>query len=307
MRSRRYLIPVLVLMSSALVAGDPPSAWACADRRADAAAMAPDDLPAWRLLHQQARQDPRCDEALRTWIATRLSGLLTRRGFELNERDAPTAEQRRVLEEALSYRTNWQAAAGLGRLAMTDGDYGEAAARFQAALVSIDDPQETPTAPPPAVIERVVRLAAEARMLADDYVASPVTRAGTPGGLAAPSVRGVALVSIPLPVEFRFDSTEFTAKGISAARDLLSALAAEGAGSITLIGHTDPRGSEAYNLRLSLARAEAVAAFLLAEGYPGRIEVRGEGERHPPVLSDPAAYTEEQRHQLSRRVELVRQ
>jgi OmpA-OmpF porin, OOP family len=52
---------------------------------------------------------------------------------------------------------------------------------------------------------------------------------------------------------------------------------------IEIQGHTDERGSDAYNLALSQARAEAVRDYLVEHGQiaPERLEPRGYGERVP--------------------------
>jgi outer membrane protein OmpA-like peptidoglycan-associated protein len=52
---------------------------------------------------------------------------------------------------------------------------------------------------------------------------------------------------------------------------------------ITVEGHTDARGDEAYNRRLSLRRAESVKAWLVGQGgiAASRITVRGFGEARP--------------------------
>lgn len=53
---------------------------------------------------------------------------------------------------------------------------------------------------------------------------------------------------------------------------------------IYVTGHTDLVGSEGYNYKLSLARAQAVADFLIEGGIdPGRITVRALGENEPSV------------------------
>ena len=66
-----------------------------------------------------------------------------------------------------------------------------------------------------------------------------------------------------------------------------------------IIGHTDGRGSEEANLRLSLARADAVKAYLVEQGIdPARIETVGFGEAFPVASDD----TEEGRRQ-NRRIE----
>jgi outer membrane protein OmpA-like peptidoglycan-associated protein len=65
---------------------------------------------------------------------------------------------------------------------------------------------------------------------------------------------------------------------------LKAALAANPAGEVIVTGHTDRVGSLADNDRLSVARADAVRALLVAAGVPGeRITVGGRGEREPIV------------------------
>ena len=72
--------------------------------------------------------------------------------------------------------------------------------------------------------------------------------------------------------------------------------------SVTVEGHTDSQGTDAYNLALSRERAKAVEDFLEANGVsPAQISSRGYGER-TPVASN---RTEEGRAQ-NRRVELKR-
>ncbi|MEM9452905.1 MAG: OmpA family protein [Myxococcota bacterium] len=51
---------------------------------------------------------------------------------------------------------------------------------------------------------------------------------------------------------------------------------------IEIIGHTDDRGDDGFNLRLSRDRAEAVKTYFIDEGIDGaRIETRGAGESEP--------------------------
>lgn len=51
---------------------------------------------------------------------------------------------------------------------------------------------------------------------------------------------------------------------------------------LTLEGHTDNQGSEAYNEQLSLRRAETVAQVMQSHGMPkDGITLRGMGAKHP--------------------------
>lgn len=70
---------------------------------------------------------------------------------------------------------------------------------------------------------------------------------------------------------------------------------------ITIEGHTDSRGSDEINERLSQSRADAVRAYLLEQGVPaGRMVSRGMGESSPV-----ADNTSAEGRAVNRRVELV--
>ena len=54
------------------------------------------------------------------------------------------------------------------------------------------------------------------------------------------------------------------------------------AGTIKIVGYTDSVGTESYNKKLSLRRAEAVRDYLLSLGAdPGKLDVSGEGMSNP--------------------------
>ncbi len=102
-------------------------------------------------------------------------------------------------------------------------------------------------------------------------------------------------------VTFEFDQSVLTAN----ARTILDAVAAELSAypdvTVALAGHTDAKGSEAYNQRLSESRAQAVRAYLADRGIePGRMTAAGFGESQPVADND----TEEGR-ELNRRTELT--
>ncbi|MCS6947037.1 MAG: OmpA family protein [Steroidobacteraceae bacterium] len=50
---------------------------------------------------------------------------------------------------------------------------------------------------------------------------------------------------------------------------------------IEVAGHTDSRGSDAYNLDLSQRRAATVLAYLKEKGVTNALSARGYGERQP--------------------------
>ncbi len=60
--------------------------------------------------------------------------------------------------------------------------------------------------------------------------------------------------------------------------------------TIDIIGHTDSTGSDAFNDRLSVERAQAVREYLVAHGVsPARIQIAGHGEREPIASNDTEA------------------
>ncbi len=84
---------------------------------------------------------------------------------------------------------------------------------------------------------------------------------------------------------FLFDSaTELAPESADTVRKLKAVLATWPAPQLVVVGHTDLAGSQEFNDKLSMRRAQSVAAFLIKEGIPAReIEIAGRGKREPLV------------------------
>lgn len=82
---------------------------------------------------------------------------------------------------------------------------------------------------------------------------------------------------------FAFDSDKLTPDMETALKGLASKLkATPGSESVNLVGHTCSIGPDAYNVRLSIRRAESVADFLAAQGISREvISIEGKGESEP--------------------------
>lgn len=83
--------------------------------------------------------------------------------------------------------------------------------------------------------------------------------------------------------EFDFDSAKLKPTMESALSDLAAKIiATPGNESLTIIGHTDSTGPDAYNMKLSERRAQAVADFLADKGIArAAMTIEGKGESEP--------------------------
>lgn len=96
-------------------------------------------------------------------------------------------------------------------------------------------------------------------------------------------------VSVPTDILFAFNQSELLPAGKQELdRVIADAKAAASQGQsfdgLTIIGHTDQLGSDAVNDPLSLRRAQAVADYLSANGFPGtNLKVEGRGSKEPVV------------------------
>ena len=95
-----------------------------------------------------------------------------------------------------------------------------------------------------------------------------------------------AVVSLDADIFFDFDSADLNDQS----REALDALAQEivdrqPTGTVTVTGHTDSTGTDAYNLDLSQRRADAVAAAL-TDTTDLDVVTAGEGERQPVAPND---------------------
>jgi OOP family OmpA-OmpF porin len=81
---------------------------------------------------------------------------------------------------------------------------------------------------------------------------------------------------------FDFDKSVLKPEGRAKLTDLVSKIRDVNLEVIIAVGHTDSIGSDAYNQRLSVRRAEAVKAFLVSKGIErNRVYTEGKGEKQP--------------------------
>ncbi|SEM98035.1 OmpA family protein [Palleronia pelagia] len=125
----------------------------------------------------------------------------------------------------------------------------------------------------------------------EGYASNRLTRKGTP---VCHEIETCGVMSSD--VLFATDSARIGAQGRKMIAEFFQK---SGSRAYTIIGHTDSRASDAYNLRLSYNRANAVAR--VAAGVGAAInDIRGYGERQPVASNRTAAGM-----QKNRRVEIL--
>lgn len=99
----------------------------------------------------------------------------------------------------------------------------------------------------------------------------------------APKPKPVAeKVTFAADVLFDFDKSDIKAEGRSKLDDLAGKMKTINLEVVIAIGHTDSIGTDAYNQKLSVRRAEAVKKYLSSKGVEGnRIYTEGKGEKQP--------------------------
>jgi outer membrane protein OmpA-like peptidoglycan-associated protein len=128
---------------------------------------------------------------------------------------------------------------------------------------------------------------------------------------AAPAPAYVAPAPTPAPappqklvlegVNFDFDKATLRQEDIAIINRDVASLDKWGNVNIEVVGHTDSRGSDEYNLNLSQQRAEAVRTYLISKGIAeDRLSAKGYGESQPIAGNA----TDEDRFK-NRRVELI--
>jgi outer membrane protein OmpA-like peptidoglycan-associated protein len=91
-------------------------------------------------------------------------------------------------------------------------------------------------------------------------------------------------------VHFRFDHADLTQGGIDSVKAVAATLKAHPEVNVDVTGHTDWVGTNAYNMKLSQARAETVRKLLVAEGVAdSRISAKWRGEEEPVMDNKTAA------------------
>ncbi|KLN55104.1 outer membrane protein OmpA [Variovorax paradoxus] len=103
-----------------------------------------------------------------------------------------------------------------------------------------------------------------------------------PAAVAPPPAVAASKVTFAADAFFDFDKSVLKPEGRAKLTDLVSKIRDVNLEVIIAVGHTDSIGTDAYNQRLSVRRAEAVKAFLVSKGIErNRVYTEGKGEKQP--------------------------
>jgi OOP family OmpA-OmpF porin len=109
---------------------------------------------------------------------------------------------------------------------------------------------------------------------------APAPKAAEPA--PAPQPPAASKVTYAADAFFDFDKAVLKAEGKAKLDDLASKVKAINLEVIIAVGHTDSVGTDAYNQKLSVRRAEAVKAYLVSRGIEkNRVYTEGKGEKQP--------------------------
>jgi len=123
-------------------------------------------------------------------------------------------------------------------------------------------------------------------------LAAPAAPAAAAPAAAAPAAAAAAAAAAPAAAAakvtyaadafFDFDKSVLKPEGKAKLDDLTGKVKGINLEVIIAVGHTDSTGADAYNQKLSVARAEAVKAYLVSKGIEkNRVYTEGKGEKAP--------------------------
>ena len=114
--------------------------------------------------------------------------------------------------------------------------------------------------------------------------ATPAAPAATPAAPAPAAKPAVAASKVTYAADafFDFDKAVLKPEGKAKLDDLVGKIKGINLEVIIAVGHTDSVGSDAYNQKLSVRRAESVKAYLVSKGIEkNRVYTEGKGEKQP--------------------------
>lgn len=200
-------------------------------------------------------------------------------------------------------------------LGLDDGHYDDAVAglglqyTFQKPAAVVPPPPPPPVAPPPApkdsdgdgVLDSVDQCPNTPKGVQVDTRGCPLDSDGdgvpdyldkcpnTTRGLkvdATGCVRDAQTIVLQ-NVNFEFNKSTLTPEAKSVLNDVAKGLTSQKDLTVEIAGHTDSKGTNAYNQKLSTSRASSVKTYLISQGVaPSQLVSKGYGEEQPVATND---------------------
>ncbi|HTH43658.1 MAG TPA: OmpA family protein [Oxalicibacterium sp.] len=123
-----------------------------------------------------------------------------------------------------------------------------------------------------------------------DGALTPVAAASPAAPVAPVAAPTSEKVTFAADAFFDFDKAVLKPDGKAKLNDLVSKLQDLNLEVVIAVGHTDSIGSDKYNQKLSVRRAEAVKSYLVSKGVESnRVYTEGKGEKQPVATNKTAA------------------
>lgn len=123
---------------------------------------------------------------------------------------------------------------------------------------------------------------APAPVVAPPAPPAPPAPAVAPRAAPAPQAPAASKVTYAADAFFDFDKATLKPAGKAKLDDLVGKVKGINLEVIIAVGHTDNVGSDVYNQKLAVKRAESVKAYLVSKGIEkNRIYTEGKGEKQP--------------------------
>ena len=142
----------------------------------------------------------------------------------------------------------------------------------------------TPATAAPGCDGAIAPVAAKAAPAPAPAAPAPVAAAPAPAPAPAPVAAAPVASKVTYAADafFDFDKAVLKPEGKAKLDDLVSKVKGISLEVIIAVGHTDSVGADAYNQKLSVARSDAVKAYLVSKGIEkNRVYTEGKGEKQP--------------------------